>query len=97
MTPGTVKLWESSGRAGGLLRLIIDRCLVRGIIAAKLEDEMGEYLRQTKLVFDWRSGGDMQGYGGQSGAQNAANKMKVALSDEDINIGQIAAAVKNMA
>ncbi len=76
---------------------IIDRCLVRGVIAAKLEDEMSEYLRQTKLVFDWRSGGDIQGYGGQSGAQNAANKMKVALSDEDINIGQIAAAVKNMA
>jgi len=76
---------------------VIDRCLVRGITAARLEDEMGEYLRQTKLVFDWRSGGDIQGYGGQQGARDAANKMKAALSDEDVNINQIAAAVKNMA
>ena len=76
---------------------VIDRCLVRGVPAATLENEMGDYLRQTKLVFDWRSGGDIQGYGGQKGAQDAANKMKVALSDEDINISQIAAAVRNMA
>jgi DGQHR domain-containing protein len=76
---------------------VIDRCLVRGIAPGTLEDEMGEYLRQTKLVFDWRRGGDIQGYGGQKGARDAANKMKAALSDEDIHIGQIAAAVRNMA
>jgi hypothetical protein len=58
---------------------VIDRCLVRGILAATLENEMGEYLRQTKLVFDWRSGGDIQGYGGQKGARDAANKMKSAF------------------
>jgi DGQHR domain-containing protein len=76
---------------------VIDRCLVRGVTAGALEDEMGNYLRQTKLVFDWRSGGDIQGYGGQKSARDAANKMKAALSDEDIHISQIAAAVRNMA
>jgi DGQHR domain-containing protein len=76
---------------------VIDRCLVRGIVAAKIEDEMAEYLRQTKLVFDWRSGGDIQGYGGRRSAQLAANKMKASMSDEDIRISQIAEAVRNMA
>jgi DGQHR domain-containing protein len=76
---------------------VVDRCLVRGIAPAKLEDEMSEYLRQTKLVFDWRSGGDIRGYGGRMGAREASNKMKAALSDEDVSISQIAEAVKNMA
>ena len=76
---------------------VIDRCLVRGVAPGKLEDEMSQYLRQTKLIFDWRSGGDIRAYGGLGGAREAANKMKAALSDEDINISQIAAAVKNMA
>ena len=76
---------------------VIDRCLVRGVAPGTLEDEMSEYLRQTKLVFDWRHGGDIQGYGGQKGARDAATKMKVALSDDDIHISQIAAAVRNMA
>jgi DGQHR domain-containing protein len=76
---------------------IIDRCLVRGIPAATLEEEMRAYLRQTKLVFDWRRGGDIQGYGGQTRARELALTMKAALSDEDIHIGHIAAAVRNMA
>jgi len=75
---------------------VIDRCLVRGVAPGKLEDEMSEYLRQTKLIFDWRSGGDIRGYGGRTGARDASNKMKAALSDEDVNISQIAAAVRNM-
>jgi DGQHR domain-containing protein len=75
---------------------VIDRCLVRGISPAKLEDEMGEYLRQTKLVFDWKTGADIRGYTGRGGARDASNKMKAALSDEDVSISQIAAAMQNL-
>jgi DGQHR domain-containing protein len=75
---------------------IIDRCLVRGVPAARLEEEMRAYLRQTKRVFDWRRGGDIQGYGGQTRAREHANTMKAALSDADIHLDQIAAAVRNM-
>ena len=58
---------------------------------------MAQYLRQTRLIFDWRKDGDIEGYGGQQMAREAANKMKGALSDEDIHMSQIAAALRNMA
>ena len=76
---------------------VIDRCLVRSVPLGTLEDEMAQYLRQTKPIFDWRKGGDIQGYGGQQMARDAANQMKRALSDEDIHLSQIAAAVRGMA
>lgn len=76
---------------------ILDRCLVRGVAPGKLEDEMEQYLRQTRLVFDWRRDGDIKGYGGKTGAQDLAAKMKAALSDEDVSIATIAAALKHLA
>jgi DGQHR domain-containing protein len=76
---------------------VIDRCFVRGLAVATLEAEMSAYLRQTKPVFDWRRGGDIRGYGGMNGARDASKKMKAALSDEDVHIHQLAAALKNMA
>ena len=75
---------------------ILDRCLVRGVPAPRLEEEMRAYLRQTKRVFDWRRGGDIQGYGGQARAREHATTMKAALSDADIHLNQIAAAVRSM-
>jgi DGQHR domain-containing protein len=75
---------------------VIDRCLVRSVAPGALEGEMVQYLRQTRPVYDWRKGGDIQGYGGQQMARDAANQMKRALSDEDIHLSQIAAAMRNM-
>jgi DGQHR domain-containing protein len=76
---------------------VIDRCLVRIIPPGALEDEMAQYLRQTRHIYDWRKDGDIQGYGGQQMARNAATLMKRALSDDEIHLSQIAAAVRNMA
>jgi hypothetical protein len=75
-------------------RDIIDRCLVRGVPVAQLEEEMRVCLRQDAALFDWRRGGDIQGWrGGGAAASRRANTMKAALSDADIHLDQIAAAM----
>ena len=67
---------------------VLDRCLAKNIPPGTLENEMAQYLRQTRRVFDWRKGGDIQGYGGQQMARDAANQMKRALSDEDSTLAR---------
>jgi DGQHR domain-containing protein len=76
---------------------IIDRCIVRGVMASKLKEEMCGYLRLSQRVFNWHTTDDFQGVGGRSGARAISNKMKAELSDEEVNLKQLEAAVKNLA
>jgi DGQHR domain-containing protein len=68
---------------------IIDRCIIRGITAGQLEDEMASYIRQTRVDWD-KNEGNVKGSGGRVGAKKLADRMKQSLSDEDVNIGNIA-------
>jgi DGQHR domain-containing protein len=75
---------------------IIDRCITRRLGSDKLEGEMVEYLRQTRINVDWDSTeGNVTGYGGRVGARQLADKMATALSDEQVDIGRIAQDLEN--
>jgi DGQHR domain-containing protein len=75
---------------------ILDRCFVRGIPPVRLKEEISTYLQQTKTAFDWQGSSDIQNYGGRTGAKLAAERMKEFLADDDVNIMDIAAALKNL-
>ncbi len=70
---------------------IIDRCVARRVASAQMEEEMIAYLRQTRMVVDWDAKeGTARGHGGRVGARNLAEMMKRALSDDDVDIGNLA-------
>lgn len=77
---------------------IIDRCLIARVDPKDLQNRMEAYLRQTRLVFDWHArDGNIKGYGGRSGAKDAAELMKRALSDEDVDMRTWAEALRRQA
>ena len=75
---------------------IIDRCLVRGIAAGELDQEIDMYLEQTQHVYDWGEHDTISGTTGQRGAREAAREMKKQLSDDDIHMSRLVAAMRNM-
>lgn len=76
---------------------IIDRCLIRHINPSQYEDEMAAYLQQTRVDVDWdASEGNVRHYGGRVGARDLADKMKRSLSDEDVDMGNIAKGLKSI-
>jgi len=76
---------------------IIDRCIIRPINANQYEDEMAAYLHQTRIDVDWdASEGNVRHYGGRVGARELADKMKHSLSDEDVDMGNIAKDLKSL-
>jgi DGQHR domain-containing protein len=75
---------------------IIDRCIVRGVIASQMHEEMCAYLRQTQGNKNWHTNTDFKGIGGRSGARKLAEELKGRLSDEDLDLAQLVIAVKNL-
>jgi DGQHR domain-containing protein len=75
---------------------VIDRCIVRSVLAGSLQNEMCAYLRQTQGIYDWHTNTGFVGYGGRSGASKIANDLKRRLSDDDLDWRQLAEAVKNL-
>ncbi len=76
---------------------IIDRCIIRPINPNQYEDEMAAYLNQTRIDVDWdASEGNVRHYGGRVGARELADKMKHSLSDEDVDMGNIAKGLKSI-
>jgi len=76
---------------------IIDRCLIRPINSSQYEDEMAAYLNQTRIDVDWdASEGNVTGYGGRVGARELADKMKRSLSDEAVDMRNIAKGLKSL-
>jgi DGQHR domain-containing protein len=77
---------------------IIDRCLMDRPEPAALQDRMESYLRQARMVLDWDARtGNIKGYGGRSGAREAAELMKRTLSSEDVDMRALADALRRAA
>ena len=70
---------------------IIDRCLTRRIEVGEIDSWMEYYLRQTRPVANWSGAEEstMRGFGGRTGAKQAAERLKGALSDEDSDMYKI--------
>ena len=75
---------------------VIDRCLVRGVPAPRWRMKWANTCVRRSSSSTGEAAVTFRATGVE-GCPRAANKMKAALSDEDINISQIAAAVRNMA
>lgn len=77
---------------------IIDRCLIDRVEPTALQDRMESYLRQAAMIIDWDArSGNIKGYGGRSGAREAAELMKAKLSSEDVDMRALAEAMRREA